>query len=45
VRCHACRRRALPDGTSRVTYGERTLVARRYRCARCAEITTIYTTG
>ena len=45
VRCRACRRRALPDGDSRATYGDRELVVRRYRCARCAAITTIYTTG
>lgn len=45
VRCHACRRRALPDGDSRATYGDRALVVRRYRCPCCAAITTIYTTA
>jgi len=44
VRCHACPRRALPDGHSRATLGDRTLVVRRYRCPQCAAITTIYTT-
>ena len=47
VRCRACRRRTRPDvdGDSRVTYGDRELIVRRYRCPRCAAITTIYTTG
>jgi hypothetical protein len=45
VRCRACRRRALPDGESRATYGERELVVRSYRCPRCAAITTIYSTS
>lgn len=47
VRCRACRREALPDsegGEDRVTYGDRELVVRHYRCPRCAAITTVYTT-
>ncbi|HEX2692300.1 MAG TPA: hypothetical protein VHN14_37085 [Kofleriaceae bacterium] len=44
VRCRACRRTTVPDGDSRATYGDRALVVRRYRCPRCAAITTIYTT-
>jgi hypothetical protein len=44
VRCRACRSKALPDGDSRATYGDRTLVVRRYLCPRCAATTTIYTT-
>lgn len=44
VRCHACRRTALSDGDSRASYGGLHLVVRRYRCPRCAAITTIYTT-
>ncbi len=45
VRCRACRRRALPDGDSRVAYGERELIVRRYLCPRCGATTTIYTTS
>jgi hypothetical protein len=45
VRCRACRFQALPDGDSRATYGDRELVGRRYRCPRCAAITTIYATA
>jgi rubredoxin len=45
VRCRACRGRALPDGDSRVTYGDRELVVRRYRCPRCAAIATVYGTA
>ena len=43
VRCRACHRQTVPDGDSRATYGDRELVVRRYRCPRCAAITTIYT--
>jgi len=50
VRCRVCRREALPTGeggeggADRVTYGDRELVVRRYRCPRCAAITAVYTT-
>jgi len=45
VRCRACRRRALPEAEARASLGDRELIVRRYRCARCAAITTIYTTA
>lgn len=48
VPCRACRRDALPNGEGgedRVTYGDRGLVVRRYRCPRCAAITAVYTTA
>ena len=45
VRCHACRRTTRLEDESRATYGDRELVIRRYRCPRCAAITTIYCTA
>jgi len=45
VRCRACRAQAVPEGDSRVTYGDRELAVRRFRCPRCAATTAIYATA
>jgi hypothetical protein len=42
VRCRECRRTMRLEGESRATYGDRELVIRRYRCARCEATTAIY---
>ena len=42
VRCRSCSRAARPLDDSRATLGDRELVVRRYRCERCAAITTMY---
>jgi hypothetical protein len=45
VRCHRCRRTPQLEAESRATYDARELVIQRYRCPRCAAITTIYCTA
>jgi hypothetical protein len=42
VRCRACRRRTRLDGEDRATFDGRELVIQRYRCLRCATVTTRY---
>ena len=42
VRCSACKGSTLLDGESPIRFGDRELVALRYRCTKCASVTTVY---
>ncbi len=42
VTCSACKSATLLDGESPIRFDNRDLVALRYRCTKCASITTVY---
>ncbi len=45
VKCSACKGATLLDGESPIRFGDRDLIALRYRCTKCASVTTVYVTS